>query len=287
MIPSAFDYQRPATLAEAVRLLASRPDDAKILAGGHSLVPMMKLRLATPALLIDIGRLGELTGIREHNGSVVIGACATHYAIESSALLQQRCPLLVETAAAIGDVQVRNRGTIGGSIAHADPAADWPAAMLALDATVKLVNAQGERLVQVSDFFVDLLTTALQENEILTEIHVPVAPARTGSVYLKVPQPASGFALAGVAAQVTLGANNTIQHATVGITGVGNVAYRARATEQALQGQTAEAIAQAATHATEGIEALDDMHASAAYRLHLAQVYTKRALQQALQRASN
>lgn len=287
MIPSAFDYQCPATLAEAVRLLASRPDDAKVLAGGHSLVPMMKLRLATPKLLIDIGRLEELHGIREQHGSLVIGACVTHYAIESSALLRQRCPLLVETAAAIGDVQVRNRGTIGGSVAHADPAADWPAAVLALDATVKLVSAQGERLVKASDFFVDLLTTAIQENEILTEIQVPVASARTGSAYLKVPQPASGFALTGVAAQVTLDAHHTIQQAAVGITGVGNVAYRARGVEQALQGQTAEAIAQAASRASEGIEALDDMHASAEYRLHLVRIYTKRALQQAVQRANN
>src|SRR6266705_6641373 len=154
MIPAAFDYQRPTSLAEAVRLLAAHADDAKILAGGHSLVPMMKLRLATPTLLIDIGRLSELSGIREQNGTLIIGAGTTHYAVASSALLQQRCPLLTETAAAIGDVQVRNRGTIGGSIAHADPAADWPAAVLALDAEIVAVGAKGDRVDKAADFFV-------------------------------------------------------------------------------------------------------------------------------------
>jgi carbon-monoxide dehydrogenase medium subunit len=287
MIPSAFDYQRPTSLAEAVRLLASRTDDAKVLAGGHSLVPMMKLRLANPALLIDIGRIPELSGIREQDGTLIIGACTTHYALESSSLVRQRCPLLAETAAAIGDVQVRNRGTIGGSIAHADPAADWPAAILALGAQIKLVHSGGERLVNATDFFVDLFTTAMEGREILTEIHVPVASPRTGSAYLKVAQPASGFALTGVAAQVTLGANDTMQSVAVGVTGVYNVAYRAGATEQALQGQraTAEAITNAADRATEGAEALEDIHASADYRLHLARVYTKRALQRAVERA--
>ena len=287
MIPSAFDYQRPTSLAEAVRLLASRADDAKILAGGHSLVPTMKLRLANPALLIDIGRIPELSGMREQDGRLIIGSCTTHYALESSSLVQQRCPLLAETAAAIGDVQVRNRGTIGGSIAHADPAADWPAAILALGAQIKLVHSNGERLVQATDFFVDLFTTAMENREILTEIHVPVASPRTGSAYLKVAQPASGFALTGVAAQVTLGANDTVQNVAVGVTGVGNVVYRASATEQALQGQraTAEAIANAASMATEGAEALEDIHASADYRLHLARVYAKRALQRAVERA--
>src|SRR5256885_2070415 len=218
MIPAAFDYQRPTRLPEPVRLLAAHADDAKILAGGHSLVPMMKLRLATPTMLIDIGRLSELSGIREQSGTLIIGAGTTHYVAESSPLLQQRCPLLAETAAAIGDVQVRNRGTIGGSIAHADPAADWPAAILALGAQLKLIHVGGERLVNATDFFVDLLTTALESREILTEIHIPVNPPRSGGAYLKVSQPASGFALTGVAAQVTLGANNTVQNVAVGVT---------------------------------------------------------------------
>jgi carbon-monoxide dehydrogenase medium subunit len=287
MIPSAFDYMRPTSLAEATRLLASHADDAKILAGGHSLVPMMKLRLAAPKILIDIGRLSELSGIREENGTIVIGACTTHYALETSALLRQRCPLLAETAAAIGDVQVRNRGTIGGSIAHADPAADWPAAVLALDAEMTLVHRAGTRTVKAADFFVDLLTTAMASNEILTEIRVPANASRTGSAYLKVLQPASGFALTGVAAQVTLGTNNALQRVAVGITGVSNTPFRASVTESALQGQAAtpEALTQAAARAVEGIEAQGDIHASAEYRLHLARVYTKRALQTAITRA--
>jgi carbon-monoxide dehydrogenase medium subunit len=287
MIPAAFDYRRPTSLAEAARLLAAHADEAKILAGGHSLVPMMKLRLANPALLIDIGRLSELSGIREQSGTLIIGAGTTHYAMASSALVQQRCPLLAETAAAIGDVQVRNRGTIGGSLAHADPAADWPAAILAVGAQLKLIHASGERLVPATDFFVDLLTTAMENREILTEIHVPVPPPRSGGAYLKVAQPASGFALTGVAAQVTLGANNMVQSVAVGITGVSDKAFRASATERALQGQagTADAVAQAAAQATDGIEAQGDIHASAEYRLHLTRVYTQRALQRAIERA--
>jgi carbon-monoxide dehydrogenase medium subunit len=287
MIPSAFEYMRPTSLAEAVRLLANHADDAKILAGGHSLVPMMKLRLAAPKILIDIGRLSELSGIREENGTIILGACTTHYAAETSALLKQRCPLLSETAAAIGDVQVRNRGTIGGSVAHADPAADWPAALLALEAQITLQQRSGARTVKAADFFVDLLTTTMASNEILTEIRVPAPAPRSGGTYLKVPQPASGFALTGVAAQVTLGADNTVQHVAVGITGVSNKPHRASATEAALQGQraTAEAMAQAAAKAVDGIEALADIHASAEYRLHLARVYTKRALQTAVARA--
>jgi carbon-monoxide dehydrogenase medium subunit len=287
MIPSAFEYMRPTSLAEAVRLLANHADDAKILAGGHSLVPMMKLRLATPTMLIDIGRLSELSGIREDNGTIILGACTTHYAAETSALLKQRCPLLAETAAAIGDVQVRNRGTIGGSIAHADPAADWPAAMLALEAQMTLVQRAGTRTVQAADFFVDLLTTAMESNEILTEIRLPANAPRSGGAYCKVPQPASGFALTGVAAQVTLGADNTVQRVAVGVTGVSSKPFRASATEAALQGQraTAETIAQAAARATDGVEALEDIHASTEYRLHLARVYTKRALQTAVERA--
>jgi carbon-monoxide dehydrogenase medium subunit len=290
MIPSAFEYLRPTSLAEATRLLARHADEAKILAGGHSLVPLMKLRLSRPNMLIDIGRLGELRGIHEENGTLVIGACTTHYAAESSVLLHQRCPLLAETAAAIGDVQVRNCGTIGGSIAHADPAADWPAAMVALNAQLTLANSKGTRTVNVSEFFVDMLITAMQSDEILTEIRVPSNPPRTGNAYLKVAQPASGFALTGVAAQVTLGADRRVEQVTVGITGVSNKAFRASATENALRGQaaTAQAITQAAAHAADGVEALDaDIHASSEYRLHLARVYTKRALLRAVERAGS
>lgn len=288
MIPSAFEYHRPASLAEATQLLASS-EDAKILSGGHSLLPMMKLRLATPSVVIDIGRLDELRGIQETGGAMIIGANVTHYEVETSAVLQRQCPLLAETAAAIGDVQVRNVGTIGGSVAHADPSADWPAAMLALHAEITLSKTGGTRTISATDFFVDLLMTAMEADEILTSIRVNANPPRTGSAYLKVPQPASGFALAGVAAQVTLGSDHTIQQVAVGITGVDSKAFRATATEAALQGQaaTAAAIEQAAAQAADGVDALEDIHASAAYRLHLARVYTKRALLQAVERAQN
>ncbi|WP_089935542.1 FAD binding domain-containing protein [Candidatus Entotheonella palauensis] len=288
MIPSAFEYHRPASLAEATQLLASS-EDAKILSGGHSLLPMMKLRLANPSVVIDIGRLDELRGIQEAGAAIIIGANVTHYEAETSAVLQQQCPILSETAAAIGDVQVRNAGTIGGSVAHADPSADWPAAMLAVNAEITLSKAGGTRTVSATDFFIDLLMTVMEEDEILTSIRVNANPPRTGGTYLKVPQPASGFALAGVAAQVTLGSDHTIQQVAVGITGVDNKAFRASATETALQGQAATeaAISQAAAQATDGADALEDIHASAEYRLHLARVYTKRALLQAVERAQN
>lgn len=287
MIPAAFEYMRPTSLAEAMRLLAQHADEAKILAGGHSLIPMMKLRLSAPKMLIDIGRLSELNGIREENGTLILGAGTTHYSAETSALLKQRCPLLAETAAAIGDVQVRNRGTIGGSIAHADPAADWPAAILALDAEIILAQRTGTRTVKATDFFVDMLTTAMENNEILTELRIAANAPRSGGAYCKVLQPASGFALTGVAAQITLASDNTIQKVAVGVTGVSSKPFRATHTEAALQGQRAtdDTLAQAAARATDGVEALDDLHASSAYRLHLTRVYTKRALQQAIERA--
>src|SRR5437660_6884242 len=173
MIPAQFDYQAPKTLDEAVSLLAQHRDDAKILAGWHSLIPAMKLRLAEPQLLIDIGRVKDLAYIREEGGQIRIGAMTTHYQLESSARLKEVCPLLPECAASIGDVQVRNKGTIGGSLAHADPAADWPAAALALRAEMIAVGAQGERTIRAQDFFVDMLTTSLEPNEILREIRVP------------------------------------------------------------------------------------------------------------------
>ncbi len=289
MIPSAFEYHRPASLAEAMQLLTAN-DEAKILSGGHSLLPMMKLRLATPDVVIDIGRLDELRGIQEADGAIAIGANATHYDCKTSSLLQQHCPLLAETAAAIGDVQVRNVGTIGGSIAHADPAADWPAAILAINAEITLAKTGGIRTLMATDFFVDLLMTAMEEDEILTQIRVAPNPPRTGGAYLKVPQPASGFALAGVAAQVTLGNGDTIQQVAVGITGIANTAYRASTTETALRGQAATeaALSQAADQATEEAEDVqEDIHASADYRLHLARVYTKRALLKAVERAQS
>jgi carbon-monoxide dehydrogenase medium subunit len=288
MIPSAFEYLAPTTLQEAVSLLAQHKDEAKLLAGGHSLLPMMKLRLAAPAYLIDLGRVPDLAYIRESGGRLQIGPMTTHFMVESSDLLRQRLTALPEAAGMIGDVQVRNCGTIGGSVAHADPAADLPAVMLMAEAQFTLLGPRGERTVPAGQFFVDLLTTALQPDEILTGIQIPLPPPRTGTAYMKVFQKASGFAIVGVAAWVTLDADNrTCQMARVGLTGVAAKAFRATAVEQALVGRAIDeaAITAAAEHASEGVEPLSDLHASGEYRLALAQVYTKRALLRALTRA--
>ena len=279
MYPANFDYERPATVDEAIALLTKHGDDAKLLAGGHSLIPAMKLRLAQPKVVVDIGRIANLSYIRAAGGSIAIGAMTTHQEIETSTLLRDRSPLLAEVAAHIGDVQVRNKGTIGGSLAHADPAADYPAAILALDAEMDLAGPRGTRTVKASDFFVDLLQTAIAPDEILVEIRVP-ATAKTVA-YVKTEQKASGFALAGVA--VVIGADGV----RVGVTGIAAKAYRATAVEQALAGQktpTAAAIALAASHAADGVEPLGDIHASPEFRAHLAHVNTKRAIERALAR---
>ena len=238
----------------------------------------MKLRLAQPKVVVDIGRIANLSYIREAGASIAIGAMTTHQEIEASKLLRDRSPLLAETAAHIGDVQVRNKGTIGGSLAHADPAADYPAAILALDAEIDLAGPRGRRTVKAGAFFVDLLQTAIAPDEILVEIRVP-ATAKTVA-YVKTEQKASGFALAGVA--VVIGADGV----RVGVTGVAAKAYRATAVEQALKGdRSAAAIAIAASHAADGVEPLGDIHASPEFRAHLAQVNTRRAIEQALARA--
>jgi carbon-monoxide dehydrogenase medium subunit len=288
MIPAQFDYAAPSTLDEAVALLASHADDAKILAGGHSLLPAMKLRLAQPAVVIDIGRIKDLSYILEDSERILIGAMTTHYEIESSARLKEICPLLPECAASIGDAQVRNRGTIGGSLAHADPAGDFPPAVLALGAEIVAVSPRGERTIKIEEFFVDMLTTALTADEILREIRVPVPPARSGHAYEKVPQPASGFAVVGVAVQLTRGADGKCETAVVALTGVGAKAYRASGVEQALIGTNldAQAISNASSHAADRIDANSDLYASADYRQHLARVHTRRAIERAASRVA-
>jgi len=274
MVPSAFEYFRPQTIDEAVGLLSSK-EDAKILAGGHSLVPAMKFRLAQPKTVIDISRITDLSYIREANGAIHIGAMTTHHLIESSDLVRAKCPLLSETAANIGDVQVRNRGSIGGSLAHADPAADWPAAILALDAELIIKGPNNQRTVKASEFFVDIMQTALQPNEILAEIRVPATGKSVA--YVKFAQKASGFAIAGVASWIDKAAKSV----RVGITGIAAKAYRATAVEEALQGRalTPAAIAEAARKTVQGADPLNDIHASAAFRAHLAEVNTRRSLE--------
>jgi carbon-monoxide dehydrogenase medium subunit len=283
MIPAPFDYQAPATLEEAVSLLSSDLDGAKILAGGHSLIPAMKLRLAQPQLLIDIARIKSLAYIREEGDQILIGATTTHYQLESSDLLKSICPLLPECAKSIGDVQVRNKGTIGGSIAHSDPAGDWPAAVLALGAELVLVGPNGERTEKAEDFFVDLLTTSLMPGEILREIRIQKPTGKFAQAYQKVPHPASGFAVVGVGVNLVLNDDGSCKSAAIGVTGVGTKAYRAQAVETALAGTNLDdnAIAAAVTHVCDGIDANSDLYASSDYRCHLAQVHTRRAIQAA------
>ena len=288
MIPSPFDYHAPKTLRKALSLLQEHGDDAKVLAGGHSLIPLMKLRFASPATLIDLGGITGLRKVVAGNETISIGALATHYAVESHRLLKSRCGLLPETASAIGDVQVRNRGTVGGSLVHADPAADWPATMLALNAELDIAGAGGERSVSIGDFFEDLLTTAIDDDEILTRIRVATPPANSGGAYVKMHQSASGFAICGVAAQVTRD-NGNFASVGIGITGVSPVAYRASGVEAALHGGplNSETISAAAEKAAEGVEEFqEDHHASGDYRAHLARVFTRQALTLAAERAA-
>src|ERR1051326_496356 len=246
MFPSEFEYQRAQSVQEAIQLLGSH-ENAKLIAGGHSLLPMMKLRLAQPELLIDISHIDGLSGIRADNGSISIGALTTHYQAESSPVLKQSCPLIPEVELDVGDVQVRNRGTVGGNLAHADPASDLPAVMLALGADVRVVGPKGERTITADNFFVDLLTTALDANEVLTEVRVPAMKPGQGSAYVKHPHPASHYAVVGVAAVVTRDAAGNCTGCRVGITGAGPKAVRASATEAALVGKplTPENIAEA------------------------------------------
>ncbi len=287
MYPASFEYHRATSVKDALGLLQKFGDDAKLLSGGHSLIPMMKLRLAQPAHLIDIAGIRDLGQIREDGGKVVIGAGATHAQVETSDIVRKRIPLLAECAAEIGDVQVRNRGTIGGSLAHADPAADYPAAVLALEAEIRLEGASEARTIKADDFFVDLLTTAAESGEILTQVSFAPLGARTGSAYLKHRQPASGFALVGVAAIVTLDVRGNCERVRVGVTGLGPKAFRAKGVEAALTGRAPGSAADAASQAADGIDALADIHASADFRAELARVYTRRALELAAGRATS
>lgn len=278
MIPANFDYESPRTLGEALQLLATRPE-AKVLAGGHSLLPAMKLRLAQPPLLVDIGRIGGLNYIRESGEYVLVGAMTTHADIAASKTLLSASPLLALTAAQIGDTQVRNRGTIGGSLAQAHPGADYPAAVLALNAEIVVHSQSGERVIPASKYFTGMFTTALRTDEIITEIRVPRTNGQK-AVYKKHHHPASGYAVVGVAVRLKM-SGGKIESTAIGITGVDEHAYRATAVENALRGKPASAIASAAPNVVKGVEALGDPYASAEYRKHLAVVMTRRALEEA------
>jgi carbon-monoxide dehydrogenase medium subunit len=285
MFPAKFAYAAPSSLQEAVGMLED--PEAKILAGGHSLLPLMKLRLAQPTLLVDIGRIPGLAYVRREDGYLAIGAMTTYRDIEQSSEVHQAAPVLAEAVHEVGDPQVRAKGTLAGSLAHADPAGDTPAVALALGGTVRTVGSGGERDLDLDSFFVDMLTTALQEKEIIREVRLRAQPSGAGAAYQKFDQPASHYALTGVCAVVTV-ANGTIGSARIGVTGVGPKAYRPTAVEQALVGKPLEeeAIKAAVQTVADGIDVQGDIHASPEYRAHLARVLTRRAVLQAAGRST-
>jgi len=280
MYPAQFEYHKASTVKEALDLLGKYKDDAKLLAGGHSLLPAMKLRLAQPKHLIDIGKVAALSGVKEEGGTLVVGALTTHHAIETSAVLKSKCPLLPEVAGHIGDPMVRNMGTIGGSLAHADPAADYPAAIIALNAEMVAEGPKGKRTIKADDFFKGLLTTALGDDEILTEIRIPAGSAGVKSAYAKFPHPASRFAVVGVAAVLTMDAGK-ISKASIGITGAGTKAVRAKGVEAAIAGKAADAasIQAAGEKGEEGVDAQAYLQGAEEHKKHRLKVFSKRAIE--------
>jgi carbon-monoxide dehydrogenase medium subunit len=286
MYSATFEYYRANSAAEAVQLLKAHPG-AKLLAGGHSLLPQMKLRVAQPPAVIDISRIGGLAGVAMHGDKLTIGAGTTHNTLATSAVVHEHCPILAEAAGQIGDQQVRNRGTIGGSLAHADPAADLPTVMLALGATMTALGAHGSRDIAAPDFFKDLFTTSLADDEVLTGITAQGYGSGTGGAYVKHDHPASGYAVVGVAA-IVMASGGKCTGASIVVGGATSSPVRASAAEAALKGQalSADNIAAAAAHVAAAItNPLSDYYASGEYRTHLATVLAKRALTSAAQRA--
>lgn len=289
MKPPPFDYFDPSTLGEAVSLLKEHEGEAKILAGGQSLMPLLNMRLARPGVLIDVNKVAELDYIRESDGWLAIGATTSERAVERSALVNSRQPLLHAATCLIGHPQIRNRGTIGGSLAHADPAAEYPAVAVALDAELRAVGPDGDRIVKASDFFVTYLTTALEPTEVLTEVRLPALAERSGWSCMEIARRHGDLALAGVALTVTLEGGGNCSEARIALFGVGPTPIRAREAEQLLIGEKPgeKLFEQVGQKASEEIdEPLSDIHASAQYRQHLAQVLTRRALTEAVARAS-
>ncbi len=286
-VPAAFDYHPATSVDEAIALLQQYGDEAKLLAGGHSLLPTMKLRLAQPGHLIDLGRISGLSYIREDGGVVAVGAMTRYVDIERSEVLKKHFALLPEGVAQIGDAQVRNRGTIGGSIAHSDPAADTPGIVLALKADIVAKGPNGVRTIKADDFFMDLFQTALQPDEVITEIRFPKPPVHTGSAYMKLANKASHYAVVGCAAVVTLDGNGTCASASVVITGASVKPTRASAVEAGLVGKKLDeaTIANAASHAADGLEVVSDIHGSQEYRAQMATVLARRVVARAAERA--
>jgi carbon-monoxide dehydrogenase medium subunit len=283
MFPASFGYVAAHSVAEALQLLTQQGEDAKLLAGGHSLIPAMKLRLASPRTLIDLGTIPGLRGVRIDGDSLAIGALTVHADVASSDLVRKHLAGLAEAASVIGDVQVRNRGTIGGSVAHADPAADLPVILTALNACFVLQSMSGSRTVAADDFFTDFYTTAMTAHEVLTEIRVPMPAAGSGTAYVKLPHPASGYVVVSAGVLITRQPSGTCASARVALGGLGSGPIRARGTETELQGKslTPEVIAAAAAKAAENADPSEDTYASAEYKRHVATVYARRAIEKA------
>lgn len=287
MKPASFDYFSPSTLPQALTLMEEYGDEAKALAGGQSLVPMMNMRLVRPRCIIDINRVGELDYIRDNDGGLSIGALTRQRTVENSPLVRSRCPLLFETVPNIANFQIRNRGTVGGSLVHADPAADIPAVVSVLGAELIVASSQGERVIPAEEFFVTYFTTSMEPSELLQEIRFPPWPARRGSAFMKVSRRHGDFALVGIAAHLTLDQIGTCTDAGIAFLGVGGTPVRTPQAEDKLVGSKVEdeIIEQAAGQAMEEIEPESDVHASAEYRRHVTGVLLRRALKIALERA--
>jgi len=287
MIPSAFDYHAPATLAEAVALLAQYGDGAKVISGGQSLLPMLKLRVGQASHLVDIGRIPGLEYIKEEGGMLRIGACTRESALEDSAIVRSRYPILLDTAKVIADPLVRNRATVGGNLAHGDPGNDHPATMLALGAQVVAFGPKGERVIPVDKLFVGLLTTALQPDEILTEVRVPVPPPRSGGAYVKLERKVGDYATAAAAVQLTLAASGTVERVGIGLTNAGPAPIKAGAAEAHLRGKKPDAatLAETARLAAQATSPTADRRGTVEYKREMARVMTGRALAKALERA--
>ena len=287
MYPAAFEYLKPSSIGEAIALLKEHGEDAKLLAGGQSLVPMMKLRIARPRYLIDIHRISDLNYIREETGQIRCGAMIRHVQIEESELIRSKIPMLCEAASAIGDAQVRNRGTLGGGLVEADPSGDYGAVVLALNAQMKCIGPRGERMIPAADFFTFAYTTALESDEILSEIIFPMPSGNSEGVYLKLERVAGDFAIASAAVQLGLDRNGACNMIGVGVTGAGTIPQKAVSVEGLLQGKkiTPEMIDEAGRLIQEGAEPIEDTRGSAAYKKKALSAILRRALRTALQRA--
>jgi carbon-monoxide dehydrogenase medium subunit len=288
MFPASFGYVVARSLDEAFELMAKHGDESKLLAGGHSLIPAMKLRLSSPRTLIDIGMLPGLQGVRIEGADLVIGALTVHADVAASELVRKHVPGLADAASVIGDMQVRNRGTIGGSVAHADPGADFPVILSALDASFNAKSSMGSRRIAAAEFFVDFFTTSLSANEILTEIRVPLPPSGAGTAYAKLPHPASGYVVVSAGALIQRDSSGACIDCKVVLGGVGSTPTRAIATENELRGKrlTAEVIAAAAAKAAEGTDPVEDSYSDPEYKRHAATVYARRAIEAAIARSA-